>query len=516
MTMVAANEPTDVVSLQKELRRVRAQLAATELKLACMWERWQLERHRLYGRSAEDASSQGELFNEVEMMAEPVVAADSQIPSETTTASKPSRGGRRPLPTHLPRIEIVHALPETQRVCGCGCIQQEIGRDVSEQLDIIPMRVQVLRHVRVRYACRCGDHAPVTTPLPAQPIPKSIASPGTLAMIATLKFVDGVPLYRIAQRVLQRTRADIPRQTLARWMIQLAQLLRPLLNLLRETLHEGVLIHMDETTTQVLKEPDKPPESASYMWVQVGGPPQKPVILFNYDPRRAGSVPVRLLDGWTGTLMTDGYDGYTAVVAASGITHLCCMAHARRRFIDAQRAQPSGKTGKADVAIGLIGKLYAIERRIANAIPEIRRRVRQNESRAILDQLRRWLDESLPTVTPKSTLGGALAYLDKYWPRLTRYIEDPRWPIDNNAAENAIRPFVIGRNNWIFNDTPNGAHASAAIYSLIETARANGLEPYTYLRHVARQLPQAQSLLDMEALLPWNLCKADLITELGA
>ncbi len=545
-------EPSDIPSLLRELQQVRAAFAAseqkltaseqkltaseqklttsqrklavtenkldaTERKLAYALEQWRLARHRMYGRSAEDAPGQGLLFNEAETLVESVAAAPpSAAPAVPDAVSTPprQRGARRPLPEQLPRVEIVHTLPEAERVCACGQIQHDIGCEVSEQLDIIPMQVRVLRHLRTRYACVCGEHAPVMAPMPAQPIPKSIASPATLAMMAVLKFVDGVPLYRIEQRVLQRSRVTIPRQTLARWMIHIGQLAQPLLNLLRDQLHEGALIHCDETPVQVLKEPDKRPSSTSYMWVQVGGAPTHPVVLFDYDPTRSGEVPKRLLQDWAGALMTDGYEGYNAVAAAPGVVHLGCWVHARRRFIDAQRAQPKGKTGKADVAISLIGKLYAIERRIAEATAPVRQHARQHDSVPLLAELRAWLSKTLPGVPPKSALGSALAYLDKYWARLVRFTDDPRWPIDNNRAENAIRPFVIGRKNWMFSDTQKGAHASAAIYSLIETAKANGLEPYTYLCRVLRDLPQAQSLADIEALLPWQLSQTDLITEL--
>lgn len=527
MSSTPRTESADTQSLLRELSQVRAALAdaegkletaegklqTAERKLAYALEQLRLARHRMYGRSAEDASGQGLLFNEAETIADPVAPAQSSTTDTAQAATPPrSRGTRRPLPADLPRIELVHALPEAQRICACGDIQQAIGSEVSEQLDIVPMQVRVLRHVRVRYACACGDHAPVCAPMPAQPIPKSIASPATLAMIATLKFVDAVPLYRIEQRVLQRSQVAIARQTLARWMIQSGTLIQPLLNLLRDHLHDGALIHCDETPVQVLKEPDKPPHSTSYMWVQVGGEPGRPVILFDYDPSRSGSVPERLLEDWKGALMTDGYDGYNAVAATPGVVHLACWAHARRRFIEAQRAQPKGKTGKADVAIGLIGKLYAIERRITKDEASVRQHAREHESRPVLAELRNWLDKTLPGVPPKNALGSALAYLHKYWSRLARYTDDSRWPIDNNRAENAIRPFVIGRKNWLFSDTPKGAHASAALYSLIETARANGLEPYTYLCRVFSQLPQAQSLADFEALLPWQLSQGDLIT----
>jgi len=370
----------------------------------------------------------------------------------------------------------------------------------------------VLRHVRKTYACSCEAGAPVTVALPPQPIPKSNASPGLLAMLLTTKYVDGLPLYRF-EKILTRGQVDIPRQTLARWVIQSSELLQPLFNLLRDQLVAHDVIHCDETVIQVLKEPDKSPTSQSYMWVQTGGPPGRPVVLFDYDPSRSGQVPKRLLGDWQGYLMTDGYEGYNAVVAQPGITHLCCWTHARRKFNEARLVQPKGKTGKADVALALIGRLYGVEHDSKDAGIEARCQRRQESSLPLLDELRIWLDKSLHATPPKGKLGEALHYLDKYWPKLIRYVERGDLPIDNNRCENAIRPFVVGRKAWLFSDTPKGAHASALIYSLVETAKANGHEPYARLSHVLQELPGTTCLEDVEKLLPWKLDALKLISK---
>ena len=280
--------------------------------------------------------------------------------------------------------------------------------------------------------------------------------------------------------------------------------------MMRDILLESSVIHMDETVVQVLKEPDKKPTSTSYMWVQTGGLPDKPVVLYDYDPSRSGDVPVCLLQGYCGYLMTDGYDGYNASAKTEGIEHLACWAHVRRRFVEATRVQPKGKRGHADEAVVLIGKLYGIERDHKDAKDEVRLLARQQRSVPVLAALHAWLEKTLPGVTPKSALGTALAYMKKYWGRLTRYTERGDLPIDNNRCENAIRPFVVGRKGWLFSDTQNGAHASAVIYSLVQTAKANGLEPYVWLRRVMRDLPAAKTVEDVEALLPWNLRMPEL------
>src|ERR1700682_491324 len=489
-----------------------------------LFERLVLRRQRHFGASTEQSAGQAHLFDEAEVLAAASTPDQDQVsipsPSDAAadagkkSAGKPARGKRAPLPSDLPRVDIVHELPENQRLCPCGTPMVEIGEDVSEQLDIVPMQVRVLRHIRKRYGCPGSAHAPVVAALPAQPLPRSNASPDLLAMLLTVKFADGLSLARF-EYVLERAGVAVPRQTLARWVIGAAGVLQPLHNLIRDELFDGPVIHMDETVVQVLKAPGKSPTSQSYMWVQTGGPPGRPVVVFDYDPSRSGAVPVRLLEGYQGYLMTDGYDGYNALAKAKGIEHLACLAHARRRFVEATRVQPKGKRGRADEAIELIGRLYGVDGEYKEAKDDERLGARQARSVPILAELRAWLDATLPGVPPKTALGEALAYLHKYWPRLVRYTERGDLPIDNNRCENSIRPFAVGRRRWMFCDTPAGAHASAGIYSLIETARANGLEPYTWLRRVMRELPAAQSVEAIEALLPWNLHRQDLASEMA-
>jgi len=483
-----------------------------------------LARQRMFGASSEQLRAQGRLFDEAESLAHTSTEAQDTAPqapqqpahpsdpltTPTATAQvKAARGKRAALATGLPRVDVVHEVPQAQRTCPCGTPMVEIGQDISEQLDIVPMQVRVLRHIRKRYGCPGSQHAPVTAKLPAQPLPKSNASVDFLAMLLAVKFVDGQPLARF-ENVLARHHAVVPRQTLARWVIGSAGVLQPLHNLMRDVLLDGALIHMDETVVQVLKEKGKAATSNSYMWVQTGGPPDKPVVLYDYDRSRSASVPTALLEGFKGYLMTDGYDGYNAVARIDGIERLACWAHVRRRFVEATRVQPKGKRGRADEAVSLIGKLYGVERQYKDAAPEVRHLARQQSSVPVLAALHAWMLQHTPLVTPKSALGTALAYMGNLWAQLERYTERGDLPIDNNRCENAIRPFVIGRKAWLFSDTPAGAHASAVIYSLVQTAKANGQEPYTWLRQVLRDLPAAKTVEDVEALLPWNLRLTDL------
>lgn len=497
-------------SLPNDPELLKQMLVQMQSRVSLLQEENTLLRQRLFGRKSEQSvdpqSPQLAMFNEAESLAvETVAEADEEV-----VAPEPAkkRGKRKPLPAELPRVEVIHELPEHELTCDCGCRKQAIGEETSEQLEIIPMQIRVIRHIRKVYACKGCENAPVTADKPAQLIEKSMASPSVLAMLLTTKYADGLPLHRF-EKVLKRHGVEIPRQTLARWVMLCGDHLQPLVNLLRDRLLDSPVIHCDETRLQVLKEPDRDPGSQSWMWVQTGGPPDHPVILFDYTTSRAQEVPQRLLEGYRGYLMTDDYAGYNAIAAQEGVERLGCWAHARRKFIEAQKAQPKGKTGRADMALNLINKLYGIERDTKDADDARRYETRQSQSQAILTQLKAWLDKTLGQVTPQSALGKAVSYLASNWSKLIRYTEAGNLPIDNNPAERAIRPFVIGRKNWLFSDTPRGAHASALIYSLIETAKANGQEPYAWLRHVLECLPQAKTVEALEALLPWN-CRSNI------
>lgn len=460
-----------------------------------------------FGPSSEKhAPEQMGLFNEAEADAgaQPVEApADETL---TVPGHERAKPGRRPLPESLPRVEVVHDLPEAEKVCPHdGTALVRIGEETSEHLEIIPAKVQVIRHVRLKYACPCCDAHVARAPAPPQLLPKSNAGPGLLAYVCTSKYVDALPLAR-QEKMLARIGVELPRATLAQWMMKLGEAVLPLINLMREQMLAYDLIQMDETTVQVLKEPGRAPSATSYFWVQRGGPPHQPILLFDYDPSRGQGVPLRLLEGFAGYLQVDGYDGYNAVGKRDGITLVGCWAHARRKFDEAVKAQGAkAKPGRATKGLNLIQRLYRVETLARDMGASARRALREEQARPVLEEIRRWVDDSLPHVPPQSAVGKALGYLDSQWHKLIGYLKDGRIAIDNNAAERAIRPFVIGRNNWLFSDTPKGASASARLYSLIETAKANGHEPWAYLNHLFKELPTATTAEQLEALLPYNL-----------
>jgi transposase len=507
-----------VVEQQAALNRQEHKLVHQSQFIEQLLEQIKLGRHRQFGASSERYSLRQLqlLFNEAEAAASSAEAqshddASGDIPDTDDTVTvvphQRAKGGRRPLPPALPRVEIIHELDDDACQCEqCNASLEVIGEKVSEQLDLIPARVRVLRHVRRTYRCPSCVGQLKTAPRPAQPIPKSNASPGTLAQVAVAKYVDALPLYRQEQQ-LKRIGVDLPRATLANWMVRAGAMVQPLINLLRERMLEYPVLAMDETRLQVLKEPGRSAQSQSYLWVQRGGPPDRPIVLFDYDASRAQSVPIRLLGEYTGYLQTDGYEGYAKVCADNGITALGCWAHARRKFDEALKAQGKGrkskdKTSLAAQALKQIQALYQIERKAKHRSADERLAIRQAQSQPVLDALHAWLQTHQPLVPPQSALGKAMTYLDNQWGKLLVYATDGRLAIDNNATENAIRPFVIGRKNFLFCDTVAGALASANLYSLIETAKANGIEPYAYLKTVFTKLPNATTVEDIEALLP--------------
>ena len=321
-------------NLPDDLAALKQLLAQMQSKVVLLEEENALLRQRLFGRKSEQtadpATPQLLLFNEAESIDTPApVEADEEVVAPTKR-----RGKRKPLSADLPRIEVIHELSEHELTCACGCRRHAIGEETSEQLEIVPMQIRVIKHIRKVYGCRGCETAPVTADKPAQLIEKSMASPSVLAMLLTTKYVDGLPLHRF-EKVLARHGVDIPRQTLARWVIQCCEHFQPLLNLMRDRLLESPIVHCDETRVQVLKEPDRDPTSQSWMWVQASGPPERPVILFDYTTSRAQEVPLRLLADYRGYLMTDDYAGYNALGAQPGIERLACMAHVRRKFVDA-------------------------------------------------------------------------------------------------------------------------------------------------------------------------------------
>lgn len=434
------------------------------------------------------------------------------------TIEKPEgkKRGRKPLPEHLPRERVEYDLADDQKACPC-CRHQmhRMGEAITEQLHI-EVKAKVLQNVRFKYACRncdrTGINTPVVTaPMPAQPLPGSIATASTLAFALVHKYVDGTPLYRVAQ-AFERAGVPVSRGALGHWVIGSSERhLSRIYETLKLRLRAQPLIHGDETTVQVLKEKDREATSTSFMWAyRSGEDSDEPIVLLDYQPGRGQIYPQAFLGDYHGIVMSDGY---TAWRTLEGATHLGCMAHSRRRFVDALKTRKKGG-GPPEQALKFFEQLYRIEGQARNEKPDkgetqadCIRRFRQQHSVPILNALKAWLDDIAPKVLPDSKIGDAVSYTLNQWEYLTRYAQDGRMPIDNNLLERDIRIFATGRKSWLFSDTVDGARASAVVYSMMLTCRACGIEPLAYLRHILTELPQRDDEADITDLLPFNYVK---------
>ena len=503
-----------------EIEQLRALLAEKEAQLQSKSERIEIleevVRHlkikRFTPSSEKTNSDQFLLFDEAELCTDPELEAHEKQDEDQNKNNTSKPRGRKPLSSDLPREQIFLYLTDEEKTGA----KSTFFAKVKEELDIVPAKVRVLEYMQEKAVFDTEDgQAVVTADMPKHPLPGSLGSVSLIAHAITSKYVDGLPLYRI-EKMLSRYGGDISRATLANYVMKSAQVLQPLVNLLREKQNEGHIVPMDETRIQVLKEPGKVATSDKYMWVSLGGPPDQRSVLFHYDPSRSGEIPLDLLEGFKGYLQTDGYAGYNAACKKYKLTHAGCMDHARRKFIEAQDAQPKGKkakVSKADTALGYINKLYHIERQInglkekAAYTPEQVVAYRQEHSVPILDKLKAFLEKNISKVPADSLTWKAITYMLNQWSKLIVYCANGELRISNILAENAIRPFVVGRKAWLFADSSQGAKASAVCYSIVETAKLNGLEPYEYLHTVLSTLPYAETVEQVESLLPWNINK---------
>jgi len=491
---------------------------------------------QLYGRSSERLTDSGAvadqkmLFNEAEVLAaiEAAEAADEQrttIIAAHERQARPHSGGREPIPAHLPRKEIPHDPPAHEKWCtheheGVCWVKQRIGEEVSERYHFEPAKVWIERHVYPKYACeRCHQGVAVATAV-KNILPKSNASASLLAHVVTSKFDDGLPIFRIC-RQLERQEVRLTPGTVGTWVNTVgSETVMPLINLMNDDLLAEPLMQMDETYLQVLQS-EKAPSSEHYMVVRAAGPPGRRIVLFTYVPSRTAAALKELLTSseglFRGKLLTDGLELYDIVTESLGLQHFGCLQHCRTYYHKALKVTelPSGRALAKVAMEDYLGKVFKTERDIKE-LREARQRtggtleldeilkLRREKSAPVLTAFKRWVEDLLPGVPPQSALGKALAYTTKQWPKLVRYLEHPDVPAHNNYIENIIRPFSQGRRVWLFANNPFGARASANLYSLVATARANGLEPSAYLNFLFENLPAAETVEALEALLPWN------------
>jgi transposase len=495
----------------------KAEYESMKQQIAWLMEQLKLSKHRQFGASSEKSEyDQGTIFNEAESSANEK-APEPDIEEVKAYRRKKSRKGTDRLPPDLP-VEIVeHELPEEERLCpDCGQQMHVMGREVREELKLIPAQAVITRHVGHVYACRnCEKNAEqvpfVKAPMPAPVIKGSFASAEAIAHIATQKFAMGIPLYRQEQE-WERNGVLLSRQTMSNWLIRATEdWLKPIYSRMHELLCAGKVAHADETSLQVLHEPGKSAQSKSYMWLyRTSGDAKHPIVLYDYQPSREGKHPKSFLKGFKGFLHTDGYEVYHKVLPG-GIVVIGCWAHCRRRFDEALKIIPEKERIGTQSLHGkhFCDRLFSLEREYSGLPPDdnfkARYEARLKQSKPVMDDFFAWAEKASADTLPQSPLGKALKYAleQKIW--LENVLLDGRLELSNNRAERSIKPFVIGRKNWMFNNTQKGANASAILYSIVETAKENGLNPYKYLIAVFKMTPNLSPNNSIDDLLPWNL-----------
>ena len=481
-----------------------------EKRIALIEEYLRLARIRRFGASSEKIPGQGDLFDEAELEAALGDVAEQLSDEDLPAKKKRSKKRQRGFSNTLPRVQIHRSLSDEEKAGASKVFYTK----VKEELDIVPAQARVLEYWQEKavFDTEQGESILVAAARAVHPLGKCTASVALLAHIITSKYADALPLYRL-EGMLKRYGGSITRTTMANWIIRLDDVFRPLMHRMQQHQLKADYLQADETRVQVLKETGKAATSNSWMWLIRGGPPEQPVVWFEYDASRSSDVPERLLAEFQGVLQVDGYAGYNAICRKNGITRIGCMDHCRRKFVEASKAalSPKGKhkgtVSKADIALGKIGALYRIEAEIKDLEPEEKKAMRQERSKPVLDDLKVWLDKTITRVPKDSLTQKAMTYMLNQWATLIHYCEDGRLHISNVLAENAIRPFAVGRRNWLFSNTPRGARASATCFSLVETAKANDLEPHAYLSHVLANIATADTPEKLEALLPWNVNK---------
>ena len=509
------NNTKTVTISETEYNNLQAECSSLKQQVELLMEHLKLSKHKQFGASSEKSEYDGtqlNIFNEAETEADKTVAEPELVEIEKHYR-KSKRLTKDRLPENLPVETIEYKLSDEERICptpDCGTLRHIMGENVRYELKIIPQQVIIVEHKEYVYACRPCEAKAEPVPIikakaPEPVIFKSFASPEAIAHIMCQKFVMGVPLYRQEQE-FNRNGIMLSRQTMSNWLIRATEdWLEPIYDKLHKLLLARNVLHADESTLQVLRETGKAAKSKSFMWLyRTSGDTEHPIVLYEYQPGRHAKYPKEFLAGFEGYLHTDGYDGYHKL--PENIAVVGCWAHARRYFDEALKVlPPEAKVGSKE----LIGKqycneLFALEKEFAELSAEERFKERQERSKPILDAFFAWA-ESVQNL-PQSLFGKAIGYALSQRKYLERYLLDGRLEISNNRAERSIKPFVIGRKNWLFNNTPKGAKASAIMYSIIETAKENGLNPFDYLVHIFKTAPNltAEQLVSAESLLPWS------------
>jgi transposase len=474
-----------VEALTRQLSSKEQQLRARDLKIqALTLELAHLKRMRYGMRSEALSAEQRSLFEDNYDEDTAAIASQLEPLARVPADIKRTPTGRKPLPKELPRIEHRHE-PERCTCAQCGQALVKIGEDVSEQLDVEPAWFFVHRHIRPQYACRACETV-TAAPVPAAVIDGGLAAPGLHAWVLTQKYLDHLPLYRIEQ-ISARHGVPLARSTLAQWVGRLGVALQPLVDRLADHLKRHAVLHADETPVQQLDSGTGKTRRA-WLWAYRSNSlgHDSPIVVFDYRNSRGSEPPQHFLRDWRGHLMVDDYAGYKTLLKREDVIELACLAHVRRKFYELNAQQPHAL---AQEALHFIAKLYAIEASAREHSAQARYALRQQEAKPIWDAWQKWLLRQRARTAHNSGLGKAIDHALKRWPALLRYLDDGSFPIDNNGAENAIRPICLGKKNWLFTGSERAGQRAAAIQSLLATAKLNGLEPYAWLKDTLEKLP---------------------------
>lgn len=474
---IAADLPDDVDSLKSLVDELCRDIVQYQSRIDYL-------TRRLFGRRSERLDP-GELtfFGEKDFSDAKIAASPEEIEPEPKEARARSsrRNGRRPLPKDLPRKRIEHDVESQEKVCAdCGGEKRRFGEDVSEQLEYVPASLYVIEHVRPKYACPHCQANVSQGEKPAQPIEKGLPGPGLLAHVIVSKYGDHLPLHR-QEQIFARHGVDLSRKTLCDWMMQSAWLLAPVVAAMKKEMLKSLAIHTDDTPVPVHQ---KGKTHRAYLWVYIGDA-DHPFTIYDFTWTRNRDGPEKFLRGYRGYLHADAFSGYDWLYASGIIIEVACWAHARRKFFDAKSSAPAA----AHQALLAIKELYAVERAAKSLDADERLILRWQKAKPRLDDFEGWLSELQAKALPKSPLGQAISYALQNWKALNRYLEDGRLAIDNNAAERALRSVVVGRKNWLFAGSERGGTAAAVLYSLIASAKQNGLDPFAYLRDLLIRVP---------------------------
>ncbi len=505
MTSISA---LSLAELQQENARLLALLGQKEQTIQNLQHQLHLFRTARFGRKTEKGVVPEQLslqFDEAELTVEEDIVPVIAETTETITYTRNKKGtGRKALPKSLPFIQNIHDLNDDEKQCACGCALTHIGDDISEQLDVVPQMTFRVVNIRKKYACTGCSNTMRVAKLPKQPLDKAMAAPGLLAAIIDAKFNRHMPLYR-QEAMFGEANISITRGTLSNWMIKSANLLTPLVKLMEADIHNHDIAYADETPLQVLKEKDRLPTQKSYMWLFIGGPPDKRAFVYQYHPTRSHQIPFDFFADFKGWLHADCYKAYVTLGQLEHIKHVACWAHARRYFVDVAKA--SKKEGLAHQIVKLVGKLYHLERELKDkeTAPEIIFSRRELVAKPVLAQIKVLLDDAQFKVPPKSPLGTAVFYSLNHWDALNIYLQDGRLEIDNNKSERSIKPFVIGRKNWLFHGNDVGAQAGSILFSLIETCKQHKVDVFSWMKYVLANIHRAETVENLEKLLPYNI-----------